>query len=162
MNNLFHYTIREHLEKILSDGFIRQATIGVPGNVKPVVWCSLDPVWEQTANKQLRNGDSGQLISLDMKGTHNYSRGLVRIEVQSAAAPHDWDEYKRQSGDTRRMLKALYDLANQSGASPRSWRCSFQPILRVDWVRIEYWNGSGWQPQPWEKVQINNPQQSEV
>lgn len=153
MARIFHYTIRELLDRILVDGAIKVATAHLPAGVRAAVWCSFHPLWVSTANKAIATSD-GSLIALDMQGTHEYSRGLTRIEIDPTSARYDWDDYKCLSGDSRRMLKSLYDTAIQCGDSPRSWRCSFEAIPQDKWLAIEYWSGEVWPSQPFENERV--------
>lgn len=150
MTRIFHYTIREKLDFILQDGFIKQATARVPKGVKCFVWFSTNPDWEETASKTAYAGN--QRFMLNKTGTYILSRGLVRIEVAAESAPLSWEDYCEISGESKKALNALRKEAYRIGSSPSDWRCSLDSIPKEKFVAIEYWNGTAWQKEPYEKL----------
>jgi hypothetical protein len=139
---LWHYTVVPRLEDIMISGEIRPATALLDPGVKPAVWCSTNPAWEETANK-LAGAPGGRVISLDRAGTHKHF-GLARIAVREEAAPHTWTDYQRLSGDSRKSCRGLERSARNHDAWPAQWRCSFEPIPARDWLEIEVWDGAKW------------------
>lgn len=70
-NKLYHYTVFRWYGQIVSDGYIKPAYEYIPENERKVVWLSTNPVWEETANKNMYK--NGRLIALDKKGTHSHT-----------------------------------------------------------------------------------------
>jgi hypothetical protein len=143
---LWHYTIVSHLSKIQASGTILPATTYLPPGVKPAVWCSTNPVWEETANKNLGTAD-GSIRFLNRQETDEHF-GLARIAVRPEAAPLRWADYRRLSGDAPEMCRSLVKAAKERHARPDEWRCTFEPIPSSDWLGIEVWDGETWVPAP--------------
>ena len=142
---VWHYTVGEHLTKILTDGEIRPATTMVAVGEKPAVWFSLRDDWEPTANKLIQHPDGS--VELGTKETtHENGGGLARIGVAPETAPHDWQAFKRLSGVKPKVASALYNAAIADGASPRDWRVSFSSVPISEWLAIEVWDGENWRP----------------
>ncbi len=139
---IYHYTIKDRLKSILKDGFIKQATVGVPAGIKTVVWFSIREGYEPTAKKSIYDGVTGKCriaTTEEMKKI-----GCVRIVVDEETAPHDWNAYKRLSGVNRKFARALYSSAIGWGSRPGQWRVSFEPVPREKWVRIEILENGIW------------------
>jgi hypothetical protein len=141
---LFHYTVRILLPEIETTGAIVPATAGVPGGERPIVWCSLNQEWEETANKTLTS-TVGQVWSLTKQETHEIA-GLARIEVDPKACPLDWESFKATSGIDPKAAQSLHWTAVQSQSQTSEWRGSYEPIGREHWVCIEVYDGEKWQP----------------
>jgi hypothetical protein len=139
----WHYTIFDRFVDIVADGEIRPATAAVPNGERPIVWFSLNQHWEQTANKALRTAD-GRLIGLDMQGTMEHGRGLIRIGVRQERAPHTWRELKRLAGMGEDIAGGLVRMARRDGADPRDWRGTFDPVQRADWSTVETFVDGSW------------------
>lgn len=142
---LFHYTIIPKLPAIEETGAIIPATAGVPEDEKPIVWCSLNQEWEETANKMMAD-NHGNLHSLTKRETHELGGGLARIEVDPKSCPLDWKTFKATSGVQPKMAAALYETAIKSRSRPGDWRGSYEPIGREHWVCIEVYDGEKWRP----------------
>jgi hypothetical protein len=50
---ILHYTVGIRMKMILRDALIKPATTNVPEGERPAVWFSMNPVWEETANKAI-------------------------------------------------------------------------------------------------------------
>jgi hypothetical protein len=70
--------------------------------------------------------------------------GRVRLGVEPSLVPFLWSDYLRISSVSQREGRNLLDDAQVMGATPEDWRVSFVPILRMDFVAIEAWNGYSW------------------
>jgi len=144
---IWHYTVRQNIESLLTDGFIDLATAGVAEPSQHCAWFSSNPLWETTTAKGFVYGDeiyTGYAGEMDF---YHQCFGLVRIEVLPSAAPHDWHAFKRLSGITARDAKLLYDSAIRTfRAKPSQWWASFEPVANNQWISIEEWNGTDWVP----------------
>ncbi|MCA9439556.1 MAG: hypothetical protein KC964_02025 [Candidatus Omnitrophica bacterium] len=138
----WHYTTEERLHAILTDGYIRQATVGIPVHEKPAAWFSINPDWEQTANKMYKDA-SGNHYKGTMETTYRFG-GLARIGVQDEAAPMTWAVFKRLSGITATDANALEKTAKSKGSNPYHWFASFDPVYDHQWVSIEIYDGRNW------------------
>ena len=88
---------------------------------------------------------NGRIRSLSKFETEVGGKGLVRIEVTPEAAPYTWDDFKRLSGGSEKVLRALVRAARKDGANPKEWRVSFEPVKVQDWLSIEIWDGKRWE-----------------
>ena len=147
---LWHYTVREHLDKILEESCIRLASCNLRGKERPCAWFTRSDSWEETANKAMAVCWRGQLVvvDLDRELTHRLSGGLVRIGVLPEAAPHDWKAYRELSRVPAKIAKAMYETAVRRGSHLSNWFVSFEPVPRSKWVCIEYWDGNQWCDDP--------------
>jgi len=134
----FHYTTMFHLPRIIGDGLIKPATGKVPHHERPAVWFSFHPVWEQTCNKMVANGEFG-----DQDSTDRYY-GLARIEVPETVASVSWMMFRKTSGATNAELDALEVAALRSGSSPDYWRVSYEPVTSDKWIGIELYASARW------------------
>src|SRR5262249_47542259 len=128
----WHYTVGHRLDSILRDGVIRPATAYVDPGEKAAVWFSVNPVWEETANKLVET--SFGLVPGTKETTHEMGGGLARIGVRPEVAPYDWDAFKALSGVTKKVARALYRAALAAGSRPGEWYVSFEPVLRERWL----------------------------
>lgn len=156
---VWHYTTGIHFKDIVRDGVIKPATAVVPDNEKPIVWFSLNPEWEETANKGLC-GPKGENISLDRTGTMKHGGGLVRIGVAPETAPYDWRTLRELSGMHHKMATRLYRAAIEQGARPGEWRGTFEPVPRSKWVAIEVFHEGAWAPVQFDPEPIDPTYQS--
>jgi hypothetical protein len=140
----WHYTTGDYLIEIVKSGEIRPATANVPANERPAAWFSLEPHWEPTAQKALRNPD-GAVVRLGMQGTYERCGGLARIGVALETCPHDWRAFKRLGGARAGMLRHMEKLGRAQGADPALWRVSFEPVPQRLWTAIDVWDGQLWE-----------------
>jgi hypothetical protein len=103
---VWHYTVGVHLPSIVSDGEIRVATAFVSDHELPVVWCSTNPHWEQTANKAFQKSD-GTVRCLSREETETLGRGLARIQIKPRAAPYTWKDFVARSGISKKLARAF-------------------------------------------------------
>lgn len=139
----WHYTVGQYFDAITKAGLLRPATAGVPIGERPAVWFSVNPVWEETANKSLV-APGGRLIPGTRETTHSRGGGLLRFGVAPHDAPHDWESFKKMSGIVPKHARGLYAAAVSCGARPGEWYVSFEPVPREKWLTVEWWNGEEW------------------
>ena len=143
---LYHYTTREALSSILRDKKIKPTEVLIDPNERPAVWCSYNPVWEETANKSFLDPYTNTIIFLNREQTHLMSGGLVRVEVSPSSALYNWTAFKRLSGISKKSFESLKKVNHKLGINADSeWRVSFEPIQRNSWLSIEIWDGDEWQ-----------------
>lgn len=145
---VWHYTIGAYLPIIIQSGEIRQAIPYGRPNVRPVVWATVSPVWEETANKgSVRHTASGpSYVSGDRRMTAELGGGLARIELTPSSVPHNWRCYRDLSGETPHVVSGLAATARRVGSDPVNWRVSFVPIPASEWISIEHLVDGRWQP----------------
>jgi hypothetical protein len=149
MNRVFHYTVLEYCQSIFIDGEIRVATKYVPANVKPVVWFTTNPDWDETANKDVDFGDGSTEFlnrqSMWEKGIHP-----IRIEIDpKKVSLRSWNNYKKNSGDSMDMIKGLEKTAKKLGSNPKQWLLSYENVPMEAVIGVCNWDGAKWQP--WRK-----------
>jgi hypothetical protein len=148
MNNkrYWHYTTFENMDSIIKSGVIIRATTYVPKFVKPVVWFSTNPEWEGTVYKKIVNVNEGWEKDLLTKQDF-LSCGIppTRIEVDpKAAGLKSWNNYKRNSGDSKQFIVGLERAARELNANPKEWYISYQDVSIDCFLNIEVWNGEQW------------------
>jgi hypothetical protein len=139
---IWHYTVGQHLPKIVESKLIKIATIGV--REKPAVWLSTNPVWERTCNKLWQDSITGKLRQLSKEETHLKGGGLVRIRIKPEAAPYNFQAFKRISKISNTAAKRLTEKAKLCGAKSQEWWVSFEPVPQSEWLDIEVWDGVNW------------------
>jgi hypothetical protein len=142
----WHYTTLEHTASIQRSGFIRVAKIGVSHGVKPVTWFSTNPAWEPTVFKPLVNKETGEEIFLYAREDFlKYGILPIRIEVdQERAKLRGWNNYKKNSGDSKSMIKGLEKVAKELGANPKDWFVSYDDVSLDCCLSMEAWTGAAW------------------
>jgi hypothetical protein len=164
-----HYTVRGHLDKIVAERVIRQATEGLQPGERPVVWFSTNPLWERTVCKVDRANGDPLGVSLQQHwemsqrpfeafvgdGMLGAKLGTIdpqpqfqpaRITVADEVASYTWEDFKRLSGISKKSARALYQAAIRVGARPGEWFVSFEPVPAEKWLAVELYNGAGWEP----------------
>lgn len=147
---IWHYTIAATLLEIVESGEIRTAIAGLPPGVKPVVWFSTNPFWEETATKMI-GGSEGFHRFRDIEEMYEYSKTSpiwtpARVAVDASVAPHRWKDYKDRSGAKGWFTKALYDAAIGQGAKPAEWRWTAEKVPASSWTAIEIYRDGAWVP----------------
>jgi hypothetical protein len=151
VKRVFHYTVFQRLQSIFTDTEIKVATKNVPAGVKPVVWFTTNPDWEETANKDVDfgNGSTEFLNRQSMweKGIHP-----IRIEVDpTKVSLRSWSNYKKNSGDSMDTIKSLEKTAKQLGSNPKQWMVSYENVPVDAIIGVSNWDGAKWQP--WSKAE---------
>jgi len=137
----WHYTVGVWIKPILNEGIIKQATARVPNHVRPAAWFTTSPIWEQTANTNGQNPETGEVVFLNARQTSEAYGGLWRI------GPHTWDDYVTSSNENLQDIKGMEAWANRKGSDyHRDFRCSFKSVSREHWTVIEWydWNRGAW------------------
>lgn len=140
----WHYTISDRWEAIKASGAILPTKVLIERNERPAVWFTTRESYEPTACKSLQRPDGSvrELSVQDMldMGITLYRIGVDRDELLSFL---DW---RRRSGCSRRMVRALIRVAHQAGSNPDTWYASFEPVHRDRWRTVELWDGKAWTP----------------
>lgn len=80
MELIYHYTSEQHLSKILETGELIVSEWERKNRVKPpVLWLSLNPVWENTATKLIN--ENGKIRRLTKEEQYR-SFGLIRFVLE--------------------------------------------------------------------------------
>jgi len=139
----YHYTYGDNFAKIIESGVIRRAVALIDVGEKPVVWFTLNPIWDPTVNKAAY-GPEGEIVFLTKEETAQYGNGLFRFGVPLAVAPLTWSEIRQQSGMSPDIAKALEETANEKGSDPREWRGTFDDVPLSKCVAIDFWYQGKW------------------
>lgn len=142
----WHYTTLQKFGSIQQSGFIRVAKTHVPHGVKPVAWFSINPAWEPTLFKPLLNEETGEEIVLYTREDFlKYGIPPIRIEVDPERAKlRGWNNYKKNSGDSKSMIKGLEKTAKGLGASSKDWFVSYDDVSIDCVLSVEIWTGAAW------------------
>jgi hypothetical protein len=158
MKMRWHYTIGAYLKSIYTTGFIYPERIVLPG-VRPIVWFTSSPVWEEMANKL--GGDtsirtitefinySQKFIRLTREETAMLGGGLFRVGVGDECSLHPFNRIVRKSKAPKLypwMERALLEAALAVGSDPvTDWWGTFHPVPREQWKALEQFTPEGWQ-----------------
>lgn len=138
---LWHYTTGRKYPLIVADGRIKPTDVNIDKGERPAVWFSSNQHYEVTAAKGWNDG--GVRRTCTMEQMHEW-HGLVRIGVERAEAPHDWESFKRLSGVSPRTASILRAVGYAQGARISEWFVAFEPVPVERWVAVEFWNGKSW------------------
>ena len=160
-NRYWHYTCFCHLQSISSDGVIKPASLYVPPGVKHGVWFSTDPDWERTVVKTIFNEETGEETDL-LSRDELFDIGFVSVKTEKSSTiihpytpirlevnPHlvqlkSWQNYKKNSGDSKEFVRGLQRVAKKWGANPKQWYIVYGDVPIKNLITIERWNGEGW------------------
>lgn len=141
----WHYTVGERLKAILQDGFIKPATANVPPGERPIVWFTVSPDWEETANKGWIDSKAGRYITLTREETEKRGGGLFRIGVADDFPLEPFLRISRKSRQGHGVTNALIRTAVEAGSNPyRDWWGTFKPVSCFDWSALEIRTPDGW------------------
>jgi hypothetical protein len=143
MELIYHYTSGQHLQKILDTGELIVSQWEKKNNVKPAaLWLSLNPVWENTATKQVvENGKVRQLT----KEEQHQNLGLIRfVIVFKKKTLCSWGKYKFDSNTLPQTYESMEQVGLKVGADPNEWYASFRNIPLSNCISCEKWNGKEW------------------
>lgn len=145
MELIYHYTSEQYLEKILAKGELIVSEWEKNNKVKPpALWLSLNPVWENTATKLVRDilGNVRQLT----KEEQHKNFGLIRFAlVFNKDNLCTWAKYKYKSNTTLKVYKAMEIKGINQGANPKEWFASFKNIPLSKCISCEKYDGKAWQ-----------------
>jgi|HubBroStandDraft_4_1064222.scaffolds.fasta_scaffold241059_2 hypothetical protein len=153
----WHYTVGGALKSIYTDGFIYPEQF-VPTGVRPIVWFTSSPVWEETANKQLCDArltirtitqlenHADEIRPLTRDETAAVCGGLFRFGVGHDFPLHPFNRILRLSKEQPRTGRLLLETALAMGSNPtRDWWGTFHPVPREHWKALEHFTPEGWQ-----------------
>jgi hypothetical protein len=149
MKRVFHYTIFQRYQSIFNDREIRVATKYVPEGVKPVVWFTTNPEWEETANKMAVLDDGSRKI-LNRQAMWEMNIYPIRIEIDpKMVSLRSWNHYKKNSGEPKESITKLLKAAGES--NPKQWLVSYENVPIRAIIGVSSWDGTKWLP--WPKVE---------
>ncbi len=73
---------------------------------------------------------------------------MYRIRVSEETAPYSWSELKEQGSIPAHKATGLAQSCKRRGGNPSRWRGSFERVYAKDWLAVETFNGSQWEPLP--------------
>jgi hypothetical protein len=142
----WHYTVGEYLGSIYRDGLLYPELFVLPG-VRPIVWFTSSPVWEEMANKGYRDVDG--MRCLTREETAALGGGLFRLGVSDDYSLHPYNQIMRESKMPKlypQMARAVLDASRRMGSDPiRDWWGTFRPVPREHWKTLEHFTNESWQ-----------------
>jgi hypothetical protein len=180
MKRVFHYTTMEHCQGIFIDGEIKTAVLNVPKGVKPVVWFTTNPDWEETANPRIvldngelsnlldrdalweygqewlkKNKDKGNFETIGNTSTNRQPIAMfcpIRFEVDpKKVSLRSWNNYKKNSWDSMGLMRGLEKTAKQAGSNPKQWLVSYENVHMDAVIGVSSWDGEKWEA--WRKAE---------
>lgn len=142
---LFHYTIGNHLPRIVGDGLLKPSS-PFPGTDRVALWLSANPLWEgSVAKSTIREGRREVLSKQEIA---ELGHGLVRIEVRPGDHICGWPEFIALSGISDNLVRHLEDSGRLRGADPAEWYGALREVRREEWLELSLWDDrlSAWQP----------------
>ena len=107
------------------------------------IWLSLNPVWENTATKMVReNGKVRKLTKEEQHKTFGLYRFVLPFIKEKLCS---WGKYKYKSNT---FIETYIDMENtgiSQDANPKEWFASFEDIILKTCLRCEVWNGNEWE-----------------
>jgi hypothetical protein len=135
----FHYTTTEGLRGILRSGEIKP-TVWPASDYAPavsLVWCSTARTWEPCSSA------AGVLEAAGVEGIREGAYlAVARIRVK----PQGLREWQEHLAACPKMIVNMGLYGMDCGSNPDNWFVASQPIAATDWMGIELWDGSRWQP----------------
>tara|TARA_B100001964_G_scaffold113158_1_gene126239 strand:- start:204 stop:719 length:516 start_codon:yes stop_codon:yes gene_type:complete len=132
----WHYTTGNCIIKIIDAGELVPATSNIPKNERPILWFSLDQVWELTANKGVI--ENGKNRTLTLKETCELCNGVFRVGIHSSSKTLiQWPKIGKLAGMSKKIIRTLDKVAYKQGSNPTNWLGQFEPLLMKDWLCIE-------------------------
>jgi hypothetical protein len=130
---LFHYTCREHLERIAFEGMITttETNVGAPmlgefvGAPRGPHFAK-DGVW-LTTSRSLESADSMGLAG----SRYDKTRVQITVDVPDREAKH-WLTWAKKKRIHPKWLEAM-----TSGRDAKSWYVVLRPIPRSEWLLVE-------------------------
>ena len=161
---VWHYTVKSKLDDIQKDRVIKPASVGWTEGERLAVWFSANPLWENTVSKMYKTDGTGCTIQehwelsqgkqalVRDEGTGSETMEYVaapefqpaRIGVAITTAPYRWDDFRRMSGVSAKVVKMLYQRALAVGARPGEWYVSFEPVQQEKWLSVQLYDVMEW------------------
>lgn len=139
----WHYTTGQKFVQIVERGVLLPTARYVKPPEKPILWFSLHPYWEPTANK-LWVQDGGRR-TLTMRETFQRARGLVRFgcDVRDLLMG---EALRRKAGMSASVWRGLAAEGRRQGAKPSDWCGTVAPVP-IDDLVVEVMDADfQWQP----------------
>ncbi len=122
----WHYTRGHGYREIIKSGFLKCADAGITKNEKPVLWFSINQLWEPTVNGA-ELVDGGKTIKfLTMFETWE-SQGCFRFGIPSNHLI-PWIELKKIANIPSKIKQGLEISALEIGSNPYQWYGCMQPM----------------------------------
>ena len=142
---IYHYTTLEYFVKIIESGVLKVSDFERSNKVKPAAcWLSLNPIWENTASKAIKNNETGETATLAFEEQHEIlgcARFVLPFKKHELCT---WAKYKYASNTPIKLFENMTTFGFQKGSNPTDWYASFNSIPLTDVLAFEIWDGSDW------------------
>jgi hypothetical protein len=141
MQKLWHYAPLVYLPAIVESGCLRPSNDGAE-HERPLVWFSANPVWEPTAGKVWKTGNTVRCLSFREQ---QQRVGCMRIAID-AADPRllPWAEACKVAGMSRDTRRALERAGRKEGANPAHWFAIDRPVPVAELLELEIFERGAW------------------
>jgi len=120
----------------MEDAQLKPTSAYIAEREKPILWFSMDQVWEPTACKATE--ELGVIKRLTKNETFQLGCGLVRFGVD----PHiliPWPKIGHMARMSKRIQKSLTREGIRQGANPCLWMGTLEPVVREKWAVVDVW-----------------------
>jgi len=143
----YHYTSFKKLGAILAYGSLRPHST-LPMDRYPLVWTSLNGVWEPASGRALLGG---QPMAFDVQS--KLDGGLARLLVESHVFEHDWRTVQPLIDPRFRALCNDPIRGQWIAAHCHQWYATRKTVHRQYWLAVQVWYAPSWRdvPYSWER-----------
>jgi hypothetical protein len=140
----YHYTTGNKLSPISTSGCLLPTNVLVAPHEKPVLWFSLNPVYEPTAIKLIVKS-YGQAYRPSVQELHQLI-GIFRFGIDAGDARlATFNKLPRLARISPIDVSRMVASGLRIGATPTHWSGSLVPIALAE-LEFEEWTGDTWVP----------------
>jgi len=153
--NIYHYTPKFNLSKLLKDGVIKRSQ-GFSEWEKPAVWLSCESFFENSAFFLHKQNN----VLVKRKEREVNSLGKARIKINpSEIRTFTFNQFKNISRISTRNFKTIQQFAEECKSDPNMWRTCFSDIEKQKWEKIEIYNEKKllWEDYQYLNNSLNKP-----
>jgi hypothetical protein len=131
---VWHYTTGDKMESIWNEGVLRPTNLYIGAREVPVVWFSMNQVYERTAAKGIKvDGSWKQVRAATLEEMHELVDGVYRIGVPPRGLLGG-DALRRKAKIEHKTWAGLASSAKAMGANATDWWGSLTAVPLEDCV----------------------------